>query len=557
MKNLKTVKNKFFERNRIIILFTPLVLLPVVILSLMIVLIYINKTEERSRAELQNSTILVAEEINDIFENVENCSDIINLDINHFMVLLKYEFNEKILRLKLENSIKTSLDLYKSMFSEIDCISYISTDGNVISTDINVEVPVNVDRFLREEDIDGYGDRYFVKWLDMKRFDSVTGDFIGNHISLIRPVLSTVNLENCGYLVFNICQSTIIETYDKLNNDFFIVNSDRTVVSSEDIMDDNSIFIDRKNNILKGDKDYIYERINHGDIDWYLVSELKTDIMSKEAGNFMRNMFFFIAALIIICICIGKAFSDRQIREVERRKRKYELDIMQAQIKPHFLYNALDLIYVLCAMGNSKDAAKSTKALADFYRLSLSGGDDIISLKDELLNVSNYLKIQSQRYSDKFDFEINVNKEIFDYKIPKLTLQPLVENSIYHGLKPKEEKGVLYISGKECKRFAIICVWDNGVGISDATMDMIMNRDGTRAVFGLKNVADRLDLYYEGMEYEGMENDIKNLNLTRNEVIDYCKSLPGDIDDLYIVSKHMAIQRGKNLTRVFLILKKD
>ena len=373
MKNFKTIKKRFFERNRIIILFAPLVLLPVVILSIMIISVYINQAEERNRESLQNSTVLVAEEINDIFDNVEKCSNIINLDINHFMALLKYELNEKISELKLKNSIKTSLDLYKSMFNEIDCISYVNPDGNVISTDVNMEKTIDINKFLMEESIEGYGDRYFIKWLDMKSRDSLLGEDIGNHISLIRPVLNISNLENRGYLVFNINQSTILEKYDKLNNDFFIVNSDKRLVSSQDLHKEDDIFIDGEKRILIGDRKYIYENINHGDIDWYLISEFKIEAMSKEAGNFMRNMFLFMAAIMLICICIGKEFSDRQIHEVERRKRKYELDIMQAQIKPHFLYNALDLIYVLCAMGNSEDAAKSTKALADFYRLSLSG----------------------------------------------------------------------------------------------------------------------------------------------------------------------------------------
>lgn len=551
MKNFKTVKKRFFERNRIIILFAPLVLLPVVILSVMIISIYINQTEKRSREALQNSTVLVAEEINDIFDNVENCSNIINLDINHFMALLKYELNNKISELKLKNSIKTSLDLYKSMFSEIDRISYISPEGNVISTDMNMKTTIDINEFLIKEGLKDFGNRYFLKWQDMKSTDALSGENIGNHISLIRPVLSITNLENQGYLVFNINQSTILEKYDKLNNDFFIINSDRTLVSSQKLDKEDDIFLDGERHILTGDKKYIYESIHHGDIDWYLVSEFKAGAMSKEAESFMRNIFLFMSAVMLICICIGKAFSDKQIREVERRKRKYELDIMQAQIKPHFLYNALDLIYVLCVMGNKEDAAKSTKALADFYRLSLSGGEDIVSLKDEIQNVENYLKIQSQRYFDKFDFEINVSEKLFKYKIPKLSLQPLVENSIYHGLKPKDEKGVLRIHGKEYTKFGIICVEDNGVGISDAAMDMIMNENNDRRVFGIKNVAARLDLYYENLEHGFKE---QNLQQT---IIHYDKELKIKNKEIYIISKHMLIQRAENITGVFLILPKN
>ena len=131
-------------------------------------------------------------------------------------------------------------------------------------------------------------------------------------------------------------------------------------------------------------------------------------------------------------------YQMENIRQVQKEKRKYELALIQAQIKPHFLYNTLDLIYIFCQMKNTQGAAKVTKAMADYYRTSLSSGREIINIGEEVKNISSYLLIQKERYSNKIDFQIEVDPSIYHYAIPKMTLQPLVENAIYHGLKTRK-----------------------------------------------------------------------------------------------------------------------
>ncbi|QGQ97778.1 sensor histidine kinase [Paenibacillus psychroresistens] len=187
------------------------------------------------------------------------------------------------------------------------------------------------------------------------------------------------------------------------------------------------------------------------------------------------------------------------LKDEQKKKREYELALMQAQVKPHFLYNCLDLIYVLSDMGESREARDATKALADFYRVSLSRGHDIITIDREIENVKNYLYIQKVRYSNVFDFEIEVEEAIVGQKIPKLTIQPLVENAIYHGIKPKRSFGKLIIRAFRDQDKIILKVIDDGVGMTEDTIKRILaykQQEENRTTFGLTNVDERIKLYF-------------------------------------------------------------
>lgn len=190
------------------------------------------------------------------------------------------------------------------------------------------------------------------------------------------------------------------------------------------------------------------------------------------------------------------------IQQVQRQKRYYELALIQAQIKPHFLYNTLDLIYIFCQMGNVQGGARVTKALADYYRMSLSNGKEIVLIADEVKNISNYLLIQRERYSDLISFSVEVDQDILLYEIPKLTLQPLVENAIYHGLKSCGKKGTIWVRGYQENGLVCLEVEDTGKGMAkDVWMSILQNEEKENSPhFGLLSVHKRIKLYY-GEEY--------------------------------------------------------
>ncbi|NMO94902.1 sensor histidine kinase [Paenibacillus lemnae] len=194
----------------------------------------------------------------------------------------------------------------------------------------------------------------------------------------------------------------------------------------------------------------------------------------------------------------------------QRKKREYELALIQAQIKPHFLYNTLDVIYALSQMNRMKEVQHTTKALADFYRAALSQGREVITLEEEFRNVRDYLAIQHIRYRDVFTYEFEISPDIHHIPILKLTIQPLVENAIYHGLKEKEGGGHLQIKGYLQDEVILIEVTDDGIGMhheqqanllkhtSASSREPIAGKSGSS--YGLRNVNDRIKLFF-GHDY--------------------------------------------------------
>lgn len=186
-----------------------------------------------------------------------------------------------------------------------------------------------------------------------------------------------------------------------------------------------------------------------------------------------------------------------QIQQAEQQQRENELRLLQEQIQPHFLYNTLQMIGVLVKSGEEELAQSGLYALADFYKYCLNQGGNIISVGDELAIIQQYLCIQRMRYIDRIDFMIDAEPQTLACAIPKLTLQPLVENAIYHGLKPKAGKGMLFIHVFEDHSMVVLEIMDTGVGMPEAVIQGI-NADAPPEgrSYGIRNVFQRLRLLY-------------------------------------------------------------
>lgn len=200
-----------------------------------------------------------------------------------------------------------------------------------------------------------------------------------------------------------------------------------------------------------------------------------------------------------------------QIKEDERKMRHAELRLLQEQINPHFLYNTLDTIVWLIEGDDPDKAVDVVVALSEFFRLVLSKGKEYISIREEKEHIRGYLEIQQVRYRDILDYEIDIGPELYQYKILKLTLQPLVENSLYHGIKYKRAKGKIWITGKMLhgekggEDRILLCVQDSGVGMDEEELKRLreeINRPckETEKGFGLANVNERIRMNF-GMEY--------------------------------------------------------
>ncbi|EHL04861.1 HAMP domain protein [Desulfitobacterium hafniense DP7] len=188
----------------------------------------------------------------------------------------------------------------------------------------------------------------------------------------------------------------------------------------------------------------------------------------------------------------------QEIRNKEQFLRASELKTLYSQINPHFLYNTLDTIVWLAEFGNTERVISVSKAMARFFRLSLRGGSETTTVRDELDHVRQYLFIQKERYQDKLSYEIQAEDGLMDITIPKILLQPLVENAIYHGLRKLPGGGMIRITARKGeKEDLFLAVEDNGGGFEDAEKGKDPLRLGG---VGLKNVAERIRLYY-GEDY--------------------------------------------------------
>ena len=188
------------------------------------------------------------------------------------------------------------------------------------------------------------------------------------------------------------------------------------------------------------------------------------------------------------------------VRKEQDAQHLTELQLLQAQVNPHFLYNTLDTIVWLVEGGMEQDAVDMITSLSVFFRTSLSKGKDIISLAEEERHTLSYLEIQQSRYRDIMEFEIRIPKELEGVMVPKLTLQPLAENALYHGIKNKRGKGKILIEGFDLGEDMMLRVTDNGQGMTPERLKEVQDAicTGERAGFGLAAVSERIALYYQG-----------------------------------------------------------
>ncbi|HIR98600.1 MAG TPA: sensor histidine kinase, partial [Candidatus Merdisoma faecalis] len=203
---------------------------------------------------------------------------------------------------------------------------------------------------------------------------------------------------------------------------------------------------------------------------------------------------------------IGNLVEDIRVEQLNLRAT--ELKLLQAQINPHFLYNTLDTIIWLAEAGKKDDVVMMVTTLSDFFRTTLSKGRDYISVREEEAHIRSYLQIQQFRYRDILEYSIDIPEELYEYPILKLTLQPLVENALYHGIKNKRGLGHIRVSGEKQEGSLVFRVWDDGRGMESDRLEKVRHLIGGEeevdrsdpSGFGLFNVAQRLRLNY-GAQY--------------------------------------------------------
>lgn len=184
---------------------------------------------------------------------------------------------------------------------------------------------------------------------------------------------------------------------------------------------------------------------------------------------------------------------------VHEMKRRSELQALQAQINPHFLYNTLDSIVWMAEGGKNREVVYMTTALAKLFRISLSNGKDLVPLSDEAEHIRSYLEIQKMRYGDQLDYSIEIDSELSGCKVLKVLLQPIVENAIYHGIKNKTGIGMIRIFGHRYEDLLLLQISDNGLGMAPETLLTLFEAKRTVSKtggIGIRNVDERIKLYF-------------------------------------------------------------
>lgn len=190
-----------------------------------------------------------------------------------------------------------------------------------------------------------------------------------------------------------------------------------------------------------------------------------------------------------------------KVKQEEISLRKTELKALQAQINPHFLYNTLDSIQWMCEQGKTPEAVKMVGALAKLFRISISRGKELIPIADELNHAKSYLVIQSYRYKNQFIYEFDVEEGISSYLCNKITLQPIIENAIYHGIDRMVDEGLIRIEAKSVGNDIEFRVSDNGAGMTAEQCENILRKERSDSSgIGIKNVNDRIKIFF-GEEY--------------------------------------------------------
>lgn len=358
---------------------------------------------------------------------------------------------------------------------------------------------------------------------------------------------AAINLHHLTDIVSNIDfyegESFIMDTSSNLYTKVQTISAQDT----ENIMNNVMLHLDTTSSFSLDKYTYYYTKIPANE-NWYLCTKVETANLTKETSSFilMLTSLLVLFTLITIVVCIylsrsitkpisnlnetmQKASSNLQIvadqsdieeinslsysfnqliqkidnllkkiKEDAKLQRQSEIKVLQAQINPHFLYNTLDALNWKALQHQDTEMTTLIRSLCDFYRISLSNGDEFIPIKDEIKHVECYLKIQSIRFKNQFTYDLEVEPHLLSMYCLKILLQPLIENAITHGLRPLDYPGEIHIRIFTQENNIIMAVEDNGVGMSDQMLDEVKNGLSNQALhkYGLYNINQRIRLTY-------------------------------------------------------------
>jgi len=463
---------------------------------------------------------------------VEKLQNIINLlsvnaDVRNFLTLGNNNSKKSI-----EKMVYSILDNNKG----IKNITVIGKNGSIISSDKNNDMKISANMMKEKWYVDAINNSDIPVFNPVRKDEDSSMNSNSWFLSISRDIKNSKG-ENLGVIVFDI-KYEMFERYLRSNafgrqSDSIIIDNHGNVIYYRDV----KCFADKKclekfSEKNKNKDTYLYET-QIENTNWNLRSLANTNdlvTLKKNFSHIVIIIFLFSLAFssIITFIVITKILKpliklenhmqnfENNLREfhlsektgyeiqnlvehfnvmVEKIKylREYEIKALHSQINPHFLYNTLDTIIWMAEFEDNEKVISITKSLANYFRLSLSNGHEKIPLKDEIMHTKEYLFIQKQRYEDKLSYFFNIEDEsLLSIEVPKIIIQPIVENSIYHGIKNLSGNGIITIDVYRQNSTVNISVKDNGIGFEKAKQ---FKKSKTGGV-GIKNVDKRIKFYY-------------------------------------------------------------
>lgn len=394
--------------------------------------------------------------------------------------------------------------------TSIKSIVLISKEGKVFSNEKKLNMSTSEDMMKEEWYINAIHSD--MPKLTSARMQSFSMDKDLWVISISEEIIDD-NGNNIGVAVLDIPYTTI-ETYLMdlhLGNGgyAFILNGDNKVVFHRDVSYyTNPELIQSLLDLKKNKRGYmttsntLISQYVMKNTDWTLVGVCKVDSVIIIRRQIIETILFGFA-IIFVGVVLTTVLLRRLTVELSKKEQDihaHEMNALYSQINPHFLYNTLDTIVWMAEFNQSEEVIKTTKSLAQFFRLSLNQGKKLTTLGDEIEHVKQYLYIQKQRYQDKLNYFFEIDESLLEVMVPKIILQPIVENSIYHGIQELDGNGRITIIISKVHASVddfIIEIQDNGVGFEYTDiLGLLPKSKKTRlGGVGLKNVQERIQLY--------------------------------------------------------------
>lgn len=541
----------------------PLVVIPILIISIIIGIFSSNLIISNTTYHTEEMLRQVQKNVDYYILSIERITDYLscNEDVLEYLKVCNQLDNK---RVESETKVRELMTHYKDIYNEVSGIliapesgMYISNEMYRISRDhlrndkwyemavINAPNMVLISKPIG---------RNIRHWQNLSPEDVVsivksvkdpdTGALLGvvcidMKIDVIQDIIEKLTLGKSGFIFVMDEFSEVV--YAPINKTVYRIKSEWLKSDTKN----------SKYHINGKEYSIIYNKSNYSN--WYTVGVFNTEFIPAE----VQNLFFIILIIACIMVIIGvlastvfTASMSRPVKELQllmqqaekgdldvrfdggnseeiiklgtsfnnmiikirdliklvyneqRSKRKAELKTLQQQIKPHFLYNTLDTIQWMAQEHEADDIVEVVSALAKLFRTSISRGNEFISLQEEIDHTRNYLIIQKTRYEDKLSYKIDFDKSLAECKVIKLILQPLVENSIYHGIKQKVGNGRIKIKIYKEDDAIIMLVKDDGVGMDKKRVDDINavlkeeNKNNTDFGYGIFNVNDRIRLFF-------------------------------------------------------------